>query len=296
MFDNIRAFHQPASVKEAIRLLHHQHTKACLIAGATDLALQADRSVTELVDISDLGLSYIEKKAGSLHIGATTTMAELEHSAVLQRFAHGLLSKAAASCGSPQTRNMATIGGNLVNASPAADTATPLLVLEAQVVLQGMHSRRKLPLYEFFAGPHLTTAKRELLTEVVLPMTKPHTAWSFQRLGRTEADIAVVNAAAAIQLDSKGRCTAVRLALGAVAPCPMRAKKAESLILGKILTAQIIQSAADSAAQEISPITDVRASAEYRREITRVLARRAIEECVQHLELTRLRASRGGSR
>jgi len=300
MFDHIRAFHQPASLKEAIRLLHRQDANACLIAGGTDLALQADRSVSVLVDISRLGLSYITRKAGSIHIGATTTMAALEHSTLMQHFAHGILAKAAASCGSLQTRNMATLGGNLANASPAVDTATPLLVLEAQVVFKGLSSRHTLQLDAFLAAPHSTIAKHELLIEVILPPSKPHTAWSFLRLGRTEMDVAIVNAAAAIQLDGEHRCTAARLALGAVAPYPLRARKAEAVLHGQVLTMEVVQGAADAAVQEIHPVTDVRASAEYRREITRVLVRRAIEECIQHLELNRLsnhvRNSMGGSR
>jgi carbon-monoxide dehydrogenase medium subunit len=300
MFDHVRAFYQPATFKEAIRLLHGQDAKACLIAGGTDLALRADRSVTVLVDISRLGLSYITRKAGAIHIGATTTMAALEHSTLMQHFAHGILAKAAASCGSVQTRNMATIGGNLANASPAADTATPLLVLEAQVVFKGLSARHTLQLDAFFSAPHSAIAKNELLIEVVLPPSKPHMAWSFQRLARTEMDIAIVNAAAAIQWDDEHRCTAARLAVGAVAPYPMRVRKAEAVVHGQVLTREVIQNAADAAVLEIHPITDVRASSEYRREITRVLVRRAIEECIEHLELNRLsnqfRSSKGGSR
>ncbi len=219
-----------------------------------------------------------------MQIGATTTMAALEESVLVQLLANGILAKAAASCGSPQTRNLATIGGNLANASPAADTATPLLVLDAEVVLQGARTQRTLPLDQFFVAPHATNAKRELLTEIVVHNAKPHTAYSFQRFSRTEMDIALVNVAAAVQLHRDHRCTHVRLALGAVAPTPMRALKAETALEGKVLTTGLIKIAADIAADEISPITDLRASAEYRREISRVLVRRAIEECLERLE------------
>ncbi len=284
MFDHVRAFHQPRTVNEAIRLLHKPGGQACLVAGGTDLVLRAGRSVTDLVDIARLGLDYIRPSRQSVRIGAATTLAALEQSPHIRRLANGILARAAASCGTIQTRNVATIGGNLTNASPAADTATPLLVLDAQVVLQGLRTKRHLPLAEFFRGPHETVANGSLLTEIVIPPCQPHTAWSFQRFGRSEMDIAVVNVAAGLQLDRRGRCTWIRIALGAVAPRPMRAPKAEAVLADCILSKTRIERAADTVAREIRPITDVRASAEYRTELSRVLLRRALEECAQHLE------------
>ena len=284
MFDHIRAFHQPRTVSEAVRLLHKPGGQACLVAGGTDLVLRAGRSVTDLVDITRLGLAYIRRSGQGVRIGATTTLAALEQSPHIQHLANGILAKAAASCGTIQTRNVATLGGNLTNASPAADTATPLLVLDANVVLQGLRTRRHVPLAEFFRGPHETVANGSLLTEIVIPPGQPRTAWSFQRFGRTEMDIAVLNVAAGLQLDRRGRCTWIRIALGAVAPRPMRAPRAEAVLGDSILSKTRIERAADTVAQEIRPITDVRASAEYRTELSRVLLRRALEECAQHLE------------
>ncbi len=284
MFDHIRSFYQPASTREAIRLLTGQEGEACLVAGGTDLALRAGKSVQVLVDISHLGLSYIKRKGSALRIGATTTMAALEESVFVRLLANGILAKAAASCGSPQTRNMATIGGNLANASPAADTATPLLAMDAEVVLQGLRSSRTLPLEKFFTGPHATKNNRELLVEIVTPGCRPRSAFSFQRLARTEIDIAIVNVAAAVRWDTTARCTGVRLALGAVAPCPMRSRRAEALLEGQIATAKVISKVAEMASQDIAPISDVRASADYRREICQVLVRRALQECIQRLD------------
>ncbi|HMK23507.1 MAG TPA: xanthine dehydrogenase family protein subunit M [Terriglobales bacterium] len=284
MLDHIRSFHRPTSIREAIRLLTGEKGEACLVAGGTDLALRAGRSVRVLVDISRLGLSYVKRKDGGLRIGATTTMATLEESVLVRLLANGILAKAAASCGSLQTRNMATIGGNLANASPAADTATPLLAMDAEVVLQGLRSSRRLPLERFFAGAHATISNRELLLEIVVPPCKSNSAFSFQRLARTEVDIAVVNVAAAVRWDARQRCSGVRLALGAVAPCPMRSRRAEALLEGQIATEKVVSRAAEIASEDIAPISDVRASAEYRREITRVLVRRAFQECSQRLE------------
>jgi CO/xanthine dehydrogenase FAD-binding subunit len=283
MFDHVKAFHQPRTVQKAVTLLQ-QKGKACLVAGGTDLVLRAGRSVTDLVDITRLGLDYIKGGVKGMRIGAATTLAAIEHSSEVQRLANGILAKAAAACGTVQMRNVATIGGNLANASPAADTATPLLVLDAAVVLQGSRAKRQVALVDFFRAPHETAAKGSLLTEIVLPACKANAAWSFQRFGRTELDIAIVNAATGLQLDRNGRCTWARIALGAVAPIPVRARKAESLITGKALDAQLLEQAAEAALEDIRPITDVRASAEYRREISRVLVRRALQECAQHLE------------
>lgn len=299
MFDHVRSFHQPTTTQEAIRLLTGHEGEACLVAGATDVALRAGRSVRVLVDISRLGLSYIKHKGNGLRIGATTTMALLEDSVLVRLIANGILAKAAASCGSAQTRNMATIGGNLANASPAADTATPLLAMDAEVVLKGLRTSRTVPLDKFFTGPNKTVGSRELLIEIVIPPSKPKSAFSFQRLARTEIDIAIVNVAAAVRWDVKQRCAGVRLSLGAVAPCSMRARKAETFLEGKTATGALIAQVAEIASQEIAPITDVRTSAEYRREVSRVLVRRALEECIERLDLESAHhtASRkGGSR
>ena len=284
MFDHIQAYYQPQTVKEALRLMHGNTGKGCVIAGGTDLALKAGRSVTYLVDISKIGLDYIKREGKGLRIGATTTMSALETSGPVRHLADGILANAAATCGSVQTRNMATIGGNLANASPAADLATPLLVLDAEVVLAGTKSSRTVPLMRFFAGPHETTMNGSLMTEIVIPAPKAHTAFAFHKFGRTEVDISLVNVAAGVRVDSHGRCNWVRLALGAVAPRPMRAVEAEGLMLGEELNQSTIERAATLAAGEIDPISDVRASAEYRREITEVLVRRALRECAQRLE------------
>jgi hypothetical protein len=189
MFDHVRAFHRPRTVKETIGLLQQRNGQACLVAGGTDLALRAGRSLTTLVDIGGLGLDYIKRHDGGLRIGAACTMSALDESSLIQRFANGVLAQAAACCGTIQTRNVATIGGNLANASPAADTATPLLALDAQVVLHGAKGKRRVAIADFFLAPHQTVANSSLLTEIVVPAHKPRTAWAFQRFSRTEVDV-----------------------------------------------------------------------------------------------------------
>ncbi len=283
MFDHIEAFYRPTSIREAIRLLHSGRGRGRLVAGGTDVAVQADRSIRFLVDVSRLGLSYIRRKGGGWVIGATTTMSELESSPAIRALANGILATAASTCGAMQNRNVATVGGNLANGSPAADTATPLLALDAVVVLAGPQGRGKVPLAEFFSGPHKTVAKGALIVEILIPPWphKGRMGWSFQKLGRILSDIAVVNAAAGLQVDRAGRCTWARIALGAVAPTPMRARRAEVLLVGQVLTGELLDRASDALAQEVRPITDVRSTAEYRREMSHVLARRALRECAE---------------
>jgi len=277
VFDHIQAFHQPTSVREAVRLLHRGGGR--VVAGGTDLAVLRDRSIRFLLDITRLGLDHIRHDASGVTIGAGSTMAALERSAAVRRLAGGILSRAAATCGSIQIRNMATIGGNLAHGSPAADTATPLLAMDAMVVLQTERGRQRITLREFFALPQKRRINGGLLVEICIPKTKGRAGWSFQKFGRTETDIAVVNAAAGVGIAKDGSCAWARIALGAVAPTPMRAERAEALLVGQPITADAIEQAAESVAREVQPITDQRASAEYRRELSQVLARRALREC-----------------
>lgn len=281
MFDHIQGFYQPTSVREAVRLLRGGNGGTRVVAGGTDLALLRDRSIRFLVDITRLGLDEIRRDANSYTIGAGCTMAALEHSSVVHGMAGGILARAAATCGSIQVRNMATIGGNLANGSPAADTATPLLAMDAVVVLQSERGRRRMSLREFFALPAKQRINGGLLMELSIPKVKGRAGWSFQKFGRTETDIAIVNVAAGLCIARDGSCAGARIALGAVAPAPMRAPKAEALLTGHVITTDLIDRAAESVGREVQPISDQRASAEYRREISRVLASRALRECAQ---------------
>jgi probable selenate reductase FAD-binding subunit len=284
MFDRLRAFHRPASVAQALRLFETERRRGGSgrwVAGGTDLVVQRDRALRWLVDLSLLPLGYVRRARGGWAIGATTRMADLEHSKPLRAFASGILAEAAGTCGSPQIRNMATLGGNLANASPACDLAPPLLVLDASAVIAGRGGRHTVPLERFFRGVHRTVLNGGLLVEIGVPAPPraARTAWSFQKLGRLQSDIAVVNAAVGIALDKAGRCTWARIALGAVAPTPLRARRAEKLLVGSLLDRAAVDAAAERAAAEAKPVTDVRGTAEYRRAMCRVLVARALEEC-----------------
>jgi CO/xanthine dehydrogenase FAD-binding subunit len=281
MFDKVEAFYRPANVREALRLLSSGKGQARVVAGGTDFVVESDRSVRFLIDITHAGLSYIRHRGTACVIGATTTMAELETSDVIQALAGGLLSRAARTCGSAPIRNLATLGGNMANGSPAADMATPLLVLDAAVVMVDSKGRRKLPLAEYLETARASRYAKALLVEVVIPDPPRGKGcqWSFQKLGRTAVDISLVNVSAGLQLDSRGRVKWARIALGSVSPAPMRATGAEQRMAGRILDQALLAEIGAEVARQVSPISDARASAEYRREICSVLTRRALEEC-----------------
>jgi len=269
MFDNIQAFYRPGSIREAVQFLDNGCGQARYIAGGTDLAAKGDRSIHFLVDVTRLGLNYIHSKDHTYRIGGATTLAAIEESPEIHRLAGGILARAAVAKGSVQIRNMATVGGILASASPAADLAVALLALDARLLIADRHGEREV-------NPGDTGGA--LIVEVVIP-TPGASNWSFQRMARMHGDVALVNVAAGLQLDSNGSCNWARIALGAVAPAPMRARRAEKLLTGRKLDRELLQHAGDEVATEISPIDDIRASAEYRRDMSRVLTKRALEEC-----------------
>jgi len=283
MFDKVEAFYRPESIPEAVRLLERGKGHARLVAGGTDLTVEAARSVRFLIDLTRAGLSYIRKRDSVCTIGATTTLAELEDSTAIRALAGGLISQAAATCGSVQIRNLATLGGNLAHGSPAADMVTPLLALDAFVLVANAHGRSKMRLAQYLERSREHEMSRSLLVEVGIP-DPPHGArcgWSFQKFGRTEIDISLVNAAAGLQLDGHGRVKWARLSLGAVAECPFRLLSVEQLITGRELDHTLLAEAGDQVIREVKPVNDLRASAEFRRDLSRVLAGRALEECVE---------------
>ena len=286
MYDRVEAFYRPATVREALLLLQRGKGSARIVAGCTDVLAGStpgpERPIRFLIDITRAGLSYIRKRSGAWTIGATTTMSEIEESAELRAIAGGLLVRAAAACGSVEVRNMATVGGNMANGSPAADLATPLLALDATVTVAGARGRRKVPLATYKA------AARELLVEIGFldPPRRARCGWSFQKLGRTALDISIVNVAAGLQLDARGRVKWARIALGAVAPAAMRMTEIEDAMAGRPLDSVLIGEVSKAVMGAVNPIGDVRAPAEYRREITRVLTVRALEECASHAGVT----------
>jgi CO/xanthine dehydrogenase FAD-binding subunit len=281
---NITHYHRPTTLKEAVALLVPGRA---VIAGGTDLMVNPryTQGVTELVDITGLGLAYIRladcrKATGWVYLGAATTMYEVQNSTLLASIAGGVLAKAAATCGSPNIRNVATIGGNICSALPSGDTLTTLLALDARVALQGPLGHRELPLSDFFLGPARTVLQQELLVEISFQVPHPPSGAAFYKLGRTEEDISIVNTAALLCLDSQGRVAKARIAAGAVAPTPLRALQAEEFLTGKFPGPDNLNEAARLTMAAVSPITDQRATADYRRKVTRVCALRALEQAL----------------
>ena len=280
-------YHEPSSLDEALSLLGEHRERARVLAGGTDLFLRMRTGVLRPAVVLDLkriaGLDGIrESEEGGLRIGALTPHGDVE-AAEAVRVRYPALASAARWVAGVQIRNRGTVGGNLCNASPAADLATPLLAFGARVRVAGLGWDRELPLEAFFVGPGRTVlAPDEILTEIVLPPPAPWTGSDFQRAIRAAVDIALVNVAATLTLEpGDGVCRDVRIALGAVAPTPMLALAVAAALRGQRLTPEAIAAAARAAAAEARPISDVRASAEYRRDQVEVLTTRALERAFE---------------
>lgn len=279
-------YHAPQTLEEAVALLHHLGEHGRSIAGGTDLVVQMKEGRTKfpypdvVVSLSRIkalgGIEFSEKDG--LRIGAGATMAEIAESPVV-RERYAALAEGASVVGSYQTMNMGTIGGNVCNAAPSADTAPPLLAFNAQAVIAGPEGRRSVPLDEFFRGPGLTVLQPgELLAELRLPAPESGTGSVYVRhTPRKQMDIAVVGVAVALTL-SGDRVQSARIALGAVAPTPVRARQAEAAVEGQPAGAETFARGAEAAAGECSPIGDVRGSAEFRRHLVKVLTERLLGE------------------
>jgi len=231
-----------------------------------------------LMNIAGLDeLRGIRQEDGHLVVGGGVTIAELLDDPLIARHA-SVLREAAAVFANPLVRNRATVGGNLVDASPAADTAPPLLVLDAMVELVSKEGSRHVPLEEFMVGVRETLRQpQELVTAVRWPVSPPHSAGAFHKVGlRKAAAISVLSAAVMVESDQSGRCRQARIALGAVAPRPIRAHAAEDLLRGQPLTPESIAEAARLSTDATSCIDDIRGSAAYRQRVVEVLVRRLL--------------------
>ena len=275
----------PTEMSEALKLLDQYGEKATILAGGTDLVPKInydDLKPDVLVYIGGLGLDYIKEGDGKLVIGAATPTAKIAASELVARTASAL-ADAARQSGAVTVRNAATIGGNLGNASPAADLATALLALDAQLLLRSSKGDRRVALKDFFMGPGRTVLKPgELIVEVSIPLSKGRAV--FLKLGRRKAmTLSVVNVAVHLEMDGKRRweklaCQEARIALGSMAPTPLRCAKAEGLLRGKVLDKALIAQCAAEAVAESSPIDDQRATAWYRKIAGTVLVSRALAQ------------------
>ncbi|OPY67038.1 MAG: Carbon monoxide dehydrogenase medium chain [Syntrophorhabdus sp. PtaU1.Bin050] len=271
----------PKTLEEALKILNKYKEKAEVLAGGTDLVPQIKKREVKapeyVIDLKGIrGLDKITYGRDGLRIGALVTINTIVESPVIREH-YPILAQAAASMASPQVRNRGTFVGNICNAVPSADSAPALLALGASVKIKNTRAERTVPLESFFTGPRKTVVKPD---ELVLEITVPKPATGLQGVylklsPRHSMDLAVVGVAAAGSCE-KGVCKDVRIALGAVAPTPIRASKAERILKGKPVTPELIMEAAKKAATECSPIDDHRASKEYRCDMVHVLTKRAL--------------------
>ena len=275
-------YHAPASLPEALELLSRWGEKAKVFAGGTDLLVSMKKRevlpnhLINLKGISELkGVS--DEKEG-LKIGALVTLGEIERSKTVKE-KYSILWEAVSVMASPQVRTLGTIGGNLSSAVPSADTAPPLIALGASVSLKGIHGERRVRVEDFFRGPGESVLKPdEILTQILIPKPPEGSSGTYLKMMRRNAlDLALVGVAVFLRLDlNKQVCKEARIVLGAVAPTPIRAPKAEEILIGKEINEALAKEAGRMASEEARPISDVRASMEYRSTIISILTKRAL--------------------
>jgi len=285
----VESYVRPADLEEALAALAAPGARPVVVAGGTDLvpatrkarlngaAPDGEAAWSRLLDLSRLAdLCGVRAVDGVLEIGAATTMGAIARDPLVARYVP-VLAAAAASVGSPLVRNRATVGGNLVTASPSADTAPALLAADAGVRLASARGCRELPLTGFFVGYRATALRPdEILTHVLVPLTGRPVPGRFEKVGLRNADaISVVCAACEIELDGL-TCRSARIGLGAVAPVPVRATAVEAALRGREVDDEVAAECARLVCEHISPIDDVRASARYRGWVAEAVVARMI--------------------
>ena len=276
-------YHMPESLQEAFRLMESQRGRARYIAGGTDVIVRIKQRAIEPDAL--VSLRHIRDLAGvhwngGLRLGSTTVFRDIERDPEIAR-AYPALHRAVSVLANPQVRNVATLGGNLANAAPSADCAPPLLVLGAVAEIEGPGGSREVPLESFFQGPGETCMDgTELLKAVRVPGREKGSGTAFLKTGRVSQDIALINAAACVVMEGK-LCRTCRLAAGAVAPVPLRLEKAEKAVEGREITPDLLEEVKGLVEAEVSPISDVRTSADYRRIMSGVLVKRAVAQAVR---------------
>lgn len=283
-------YHEPKTIAEACSLLSELGDSARLLAGGTDLIVRMKKGLLAPEHVIDLKLlqelNYIQETEAGYTFGALTHLASIvEHTGLKERIP--VLASSAATIGSSQIRNLATLGGNLCNAAPSADMAPGLLVLAATVKIVGPHGSRNSTLEDFFCGPgEVDLARGELLTEVTVPYPAVGCRSLYLKHGPRKAmDCAVVGVAAALVLEESTRCCkSARIALGAVAPTPVRMREVENHLEGKRLAEISHPGLARLVQMGIEPISDVRGSAAYRQEVAAVLTLRAVNSLMNGKE------------
>lgn len=279
-------YYRPNTISEALTILSGEGPDARPLGGGTDLMVRIRAGLLRpkvLVDIGRIGLDTIHPAGDAVVIGAMCTMAQLQRDATATRHLPAL-AQAASRVGANQIQHMATVGGNVCNASPAADTACALVALEARVMLRTVGGVRSLPIGEFLRGPGATALEPGELLEafsIPLPAQDPAAHQSFNKVGGRNALVCSLAAVAGMTRIVDGLVQSCNLALAAVGPTCMRPGRAEALVTGEALTDELCRTAAAAAAAESQPIDDHRATGEYRRRLVAALVREHLVECME---------------
>ena len=279
-------YYQPETLRDAFALMEKFNGRARYVAGGTDLIVRIKKKDVQpdaLISLRNIEeLKGIRHTRGGVSLGSMTRIRDMERDTTIARD-YPALKQAAAVLANPQIRNVATVGGNFCNAAPCADCAPPLLIMETTLALEGPGGKRDIPAEEFFKGPGATCLQPcEILKAINVPNPKSKTpnpksiTMTFLKTGRVAQDLAIASAAALVVTEGK-ICRKCRLAAGSVAPVPMRLKRAEKLVEGQEITPELLEHVAKAVEDEISPITDIRSTEAYRRIVTGVMIRRAIE-------------------
>lgn len=285
-------YEAPTTLDEAVALLTAAGPQGRILAGGTDLLVQMRTDVIEpsvVIDIKGIAeLRLITEEAGGFRVGAAVTGAELKEHPRLKHVWPGVV-EAANLIGSTQVQGRATLGGNLCNGSPAADSVPALIAAGAKAAVFGSKGRREIPVEDVMVGPRkLSMARDEIITSFVLPVRAARAADAYLRfIPRTEMDIAVVGCGVSLELDAGGHCTAARMALGAVAERPVLVPETAALLVGKRLDAAVLDQLAAAASAACRPIDDKRGTREFRIKVAGVLARRVALIAYERAEMPR---------
>lgn len=277
-------YYEPDTLDEAVSLLRRHNGQASVLAGGTDLLveikehLRRPQHIINIKKIPDMRHLHFSEAAG-LRFGSLVTAREIETSSEVRGGYRGL-AQAVSEIGSIQIRNRATVAGNVCRASPSADSLPPLIAAGANAEIFGPGGESCVMLEDFFLGPGKTVLQSDqIVTAIEVPAPPPHSASTYIKLGRRKAmELATVGVAVSLTLD-QGLCRHIRIVLGAVAPTPIRARRAEVMVEGRALDDELVEEAAQAAMQEARPISNIRGSAAYRREMVGVLTARAIRQC-----------------
>jgi len=276
-------YYQPESIGDAFHLMEKLGDGARYVAGGTDLIVRIKQKAIQpeaLISLRGVdSLKGIEVNGG-VSLGSMTLFRDIERSEELRKACPALV-EAVRVLANPQVRNVATPGGNISNAAPSADCAPPLLVMDAVVTVTGPGGERRIPLEDFFVGPGKTSMDfTEIVTRITIPKANKGTGMAFMKVGRVTQDIAIANAAVLLVMEGK-TCRKCRVAAGAVAPVPLRLRKVEALLEGRKIDQDFGNEAGNTAGKEVQPITDVRSTEEYRRHISGVLVKKAIQKAME---------------